>query len=352
MMRNSLSKRKLSVLYIFSFLLFSTCFVSCGQAIDLEQDNQQVVLPPAPEMNETPEPTQALQQKSDFSAITLGTGGPNYNPKRSGPSTLIRYKDFYFLVDMGNGTQARLNEASIPIGEIATFMFTHHHIDHNEEFDALFIQAWLKKGDNLNIVGPVGTRELYNFAVGYYKEDLAYRSLRIGREFNENIAMNVRELTDGASLKLNGILIRAAQVSHTIPTLAYRFDVEGKSIVISGDTAYSENLVELAKGSDLLVMDSGGVIVKGKPQSNKAVPPSSRRPAQENGKNPSRAHSTLQEIATMAQKAQVKCLVLTHFSRGEVDEEATTTAIGEIYNGTIIYGEDLMEITCPLAASD
>ena len=204
----------------------------------------------------------------------------------------------------------------------------------------------------MNIVGPVGTKELYDFAAEYYKEDLAYRALRVGREFKEDIAMNVQELTGGASLELNGISVRTTEVVHTIITLAYRFDVEGKAIVISGDTAYSENLVELAKGADILVMDSGALIMKENPQSNQAGPPSSRRPAQVNGKSSTRAHATLQEIATMAQKAGVKCLVLTHFSRGEVDMEASTTATEAIYDGTIIYSEDLMEITCPQEATD
>jgi len=123
--------------------------------------------------------------------------------------------------------------------------------------------------------------------------------------------------------------------------------VEGKSIVISGDTAYSENLVDLAKGADILVMDSGAQIVKRNPQLNKPITNSTRRPAKENGKGFNRAHASLQEIATMAQKAQVKCLALTHFSQVEVDEEASARAIREIYQGTIIYCEDLMEITCP-----
>ncbi len=312
----------------------------------MEPVNRPVILQPAPDTTGNPEPTDKVQQVSDFSVITLGTGGPIFNPKRSGPSTLVRYKENYFLVDMGNGTQARLSEAGITIGQLGTLMFTHHHIDHNEEFIPLFIQSWLRRGNDVTIIGPAGTKELYDFAAKFYKDDIAYRSSRSGREPEANITMKVRELTGDNSLELNGVSIRTAQVVHTILTIAYRFDAGRRSIVISGDTAYSENLVELAKGADILVMDSGGVIMKGNPQSNQRTP-LQPRPAQINKENPIRAHSTLQEIAAMAEKAQVKRLVLTHFGPGEVDKDATSTAMKTLYGGTIIFAEDLMEIDCP-----
>jgi ribonuclease BN (tRNA processing enzyme) len=346
--RNSLTvKRTLVILLLFNFLV-ALCLSSCLQSTFSEDTNQSLLSKSVPPDTQRPsESSKDYEPKSDFSVITLGTGNPIYNPKRSGPSTLVRYKENYFLVDMGNGTQARLSECGIPIGKIGTLMLTHHHIDHNEEFVPILMRVWLGRGDNETIVGPPGTKELYDFTFKYYKEDLAYRSSRINREFNGIVAMNVRELTGGSSMELNEVQISSTQVVHSIFTIAYRFEVKGKSIVISGDTAYSENLVDLAKSADILVMDSGNVIMKRNSQLNQS-PSQGSRPSPAAKEILTRAHSTLQEVATMAQKAQVKCLVLTHFGLGEVDKEATTAAIKTIFNGTIIFSEDLMEISCPI----
>jgi ribonuclease BN (tRNA processing enzyme) len=337
----------ISVLNIVVVAAFFLCHLSCTQSLNTEISPPPVLTTNVSHPSDMAEQPKATR-KSDFGIITLGTGSPVYSSNRSGPSTLIRYRNNYFLVDMGNGTQARLNEASIPIGDIGTLIFTHHHIDHDEEFLPIFIQAYLRRGNDVNIFGPSGTKELHDFASRFYREDINYRVSRAGKKLEGNINMNVRELAGGSSLELNGVGIRTAQVVHTILTIAYRFEVEGKSIVVSGDTSYSDDLIELAKGADILVMDSGGVTMKENPQPNQQSRPANKQPQLKvttNGSN--RAHSTLHEVATMADKAQAKCLVLTHFAPGEVDKDATSQAIKAIFKGTVIFGEDLMEINCP-----
>jgi ribonuclease BN (tRNA processing enzyme) len=286
---------------------------------------------------------------SDFSVTLTGTGGPNYDPKRAGPGTLIHYKDSFFLVDMGDGTADSLVQAGVQPGDIRTYMFTHHHWDHDVEFPELFIKAWVRSSDGFTILGPAGTSRLYDFVSDFYKEDIDYRATATGRTFDPSRAATARDLDGGARLELNGLTVRTAEVTHSIRTLAYRFDAGGKSIVISGDTAYSEALVELAQGADVLVMDSGAVIFKG------GTPPGpvagTRRRAAQTGPAPrpamTRTHSTLAEVAQMAQAAGVKRLVLTHFSPGEVDEESTAKAIRAAYPGELIFGTDLMEVLCP-----
>jgi ribonuclease BN (tRNA processing enzyme) len=284
----------------------------------------------------------AFQHKGDFSISTIGTGCPVYNPERSGPSALIHYKGRYFLVDMGNGTIARLSEAGIPVRDIGTFMFTHHHLDHNEEFTPLFIKAYIPRRGNLKIIGPPRTKELCDFVLKFYGEDMAYRAGLAGLKLDGKKSADVNEYKGGDRFVLNGVTVSTAKVAHTIYTIAYRFDAEGKSIVISGDTSYSEGLIELAQGADVLVMDAGQVI---KEKGHEWFPPfKSRKIDQTGGEKLPKPHGTLEEIATMAEKAQVKRMVLTHFTPGRVDIEATTKEIAEIYKGEILFGEDLMEI--------
>ncbi|MHC4597951.1 MAG: Lcl domain-containing protein [Planctomycetota bacterium] len=279
--------------------------------------------------------------RGDFSVVTVGTGSPKFNPERASASALIRAKGALILVDMGNGTQARLEEAGVSLGELDALLFTHHHLDHNEEFAPILIRSRLRRGGG-EIVGPPGTRALTDFVFEFFKEDIAYRAAKTGRTVEDIRKGNLREIEGGEDFELFGVKIRTAKVVHTIHTVAYRFDLDGASIVISGDTCYSEDLVALAKGADILVMDSGGVVKKG----DARRPGRGDRPGRQGGSRKGkkeRAHCTLEEVASIAEKTAVKKLVLTHFGPEEVDEEATRKVIAESYPGEILFAKDLIE---------
>ena len=282
-----------------------------------------------------------------FTVITVGTGSPRYDPQRSGPSAMIQYQGRYFLVDMGNGTQAKLSEAGVTPRQIDGLLLTHHHMDHNEEFIPLFIGTRLA-GGKPEIVGPPRTKALVDFAKDFYAEDIRYRLQRSGRTPEDFAPASVREIQGGESFVLGGLKVTTAKVNHTIHTVAYRFDADGLSIVISGDLSYSESLVDLARGADVLVIDSGGSIVrKGEPAKGSGPPAGG---AEGRGRPDAlKAHSSLQEIIAMAQKSGAKRLVLTHIAPGEVDEQATIRAIGEGYKGEVIVAHDLLEVS-PAAA--
>ncbi|MBW1998293.1 MAG: MBL fold metallo-hydrolase [Deltaproteobacteria bacterium] len=284
-----------------------------------------------------------FQHKGPFSVITVGTGAPRYSPERSGPCALVHYRRHYFLVDMGNGTQARLHEANIRVGDLEAFLFTHFHLDHSEEFIPLLINAWLQGQDNLKIIGPPGVKEYHAFLLSFYKEDIAYRARRTGRPVEKITDIEIKELTGENAFELNGVSVRTTEVPHTIYTLAYRFDAGGKSIVISGDLTYSENLIQLARAADVVVMDSGGYI---RAKQKQGAPQRKGPPRRSGGGNKGRmkAHPSSKDVATMPSKARVKKLVLTHFAPGVIDREATSRVIGEIFKGEVLFGEDLMEV--------
>jgi ribonuclease BN (tRNA processing enzyme) len=280
-------------------------------------------------------------QSGPFSVVTVGTGSPKHNPERSGPCALLRFKDAMFLVDMGNGTQARLFEAGVSLGDIDVLAFTHHHLDHNEEFAPILIRTRLKRNGRV-VVGTPGTSAYVDFVLEFFKEDLAYRAAKTGRTLEDVGPPEVRELSGGEELVLEGVRIRTAKVVHTVYTIAYRFDAGGASIVISGDTCYSENLVKLAKGADILVMDSGGVVYKSRPGGGGRRSGSAPQRGGGRGKKV-RAHCTLEEVGQTAGKTGVRKLVLVHFGPGEVDEEATRKGISAHYKGEVIFAQDLME---------
>jgi len=271
-----------------------------------------------------------------FSVITVGTGAPQYNAERSGPSSMIQLGGAYYLVDMGNGTQAKLNQLGVSFRSIVALVLTHHHLDHNEELSPLLVHESLQ-GRAFEVVGPPGTAKYVDFMQSFYAEDMAYRIGRMGRSASDLGKAAVREVKGGESFEMGGMKAKTAKVNHSIHTVAYRFDVGGQSIVISGDLSYSDSLVELAKGADILVIDAGGAIVRQGAAGRLGHP----RIGAGGGMQ---AHSTLTEVCEMAVKAGVKRLVLTHISPGMVDEEATRKAIGATFKGDVIIAKDGLEV--------
>lgn len=294
-----------------------------------------------PRKGRPPHLVNTFRHKGDFSVITVGTGSPAYHPERSGPSALVHYKGHYFLIDMGNGTQARLHEAGIPARDINTILFTHLHLDHSEEFIPIVINAWLQGQDHLKIMGPPQTREYHDFLIRIYEEDMAYRAWRTGRSITIIKSMEIEELKGENRFVDHGVTISTVDVPHTVYTLAYRFDADGKSIVISGDLGYSENLITLSKNADVLVIDASSYIRKRGPGQG----PPRRRPkrVQTGDKHWPKPHASLEEVAQMAEKAKAKKIVLTHFGPGNIDKEGTVEVIKKTYHGDIIFGRDLLE---------
>jgi ribonuclease BN (tRNA processing enzyme) len=274
------------------------------------------------------------QGDGKFSVMIIGSGAPVYNPERAGPSAMVRVGNLSFLLDMGNGTQARLIEAGIRPRQLSALFFTHHHLDHHEEFAPIFIGVLLG-GRPFLIAGPEKTEAYVKAIKSLYDVDIEYRLARRNRTFDEvKDNYEIKELKGGEQFEYKGIRISTIKVNHTIYTIAFRFDMDGKSIVISGDVAYSPSLSELAKDADVLVIDSGGVVKKGKPR---------RRPP--GGGKRIRAHSNMDEVGRMAKDANVKKLVLTHLTPGEVDEVATKEALSKHFKGEVIFGHDLLEVS-------
>ncbi|BDD11850.1 hypothetical protein FUAX_42820 (plasmid) [Fulvitalea axinellae] len=278
------------------------------------------------------------QEGAELKATIVGSGSPKYNPDRSGPSVLVSYKDTKILVDMGNGTQANLDKGKIRMKQLDGLLFTHHHLDHNEEFTPIFIRCLLG-GNRFLVAGPAPTSGFVSSIINLYDEDIEYRMRKSGRTLNDvKNNYGVKDLKGGETFTIGEIKVSSAKVNHSIHTVAYRFDAGGKSIVISGDLVYSQSLPALAKDADILIIDSGGAIKKG--GRKRANGGSGKKRAG----NKERAHVTLEESSLMAKKSNVKALVLTHFVNAEIDEEATVKELRKNYKGEIIFSEDMMTV--------
>ncbi|WP_426357774.1 MBL fold metallo-hydrolase [Pseudocolwellia sp. HL-MZ19] len=161
---------------------------------------------------------------NQLTATIIGSGSPIFNENRASASTLVSAGNTHILVDMGNGTQANLNKLGFDPRDLSALVFTHHHLDHNEEFVPMFIRSILGR-NNFSIIGPPNTVKLAESNLELYNEDISYRLGKTQRTLAEREkAFDVRDLQGGESFKIDDILVTTLQVPHAIHTIAYRFD--------------------------------------------------------------------------------------------------------------------------------
>jgi predicted outer membrane repeat protein len=273
---------------------------------------------------------------SDFNVTIIGSGSPVYNPLRSQPSALVQYKELKFLVDMGNGTMDHLQELGLT-GQNSpdALLVTHNHIDHTGEFINM-VHTKIMEGKEFLIAGPSPIDQMTEYVAKFYKEDLNYR--RNGKNtFDENnINASVKLLNGGDKFEYKGVEISTLEVPHSIKTLAYRFDVDGKSIVITGDLSYTEDLALIGKDADIMVID--GKIVATNNGKQTSIQNNHKKGA-------NKAHASLEEIAKMAIACQTKTLVLTHLGPQTEDLEATKEKYASLgFKGKVIIAEDFLNI--------
>jgi ribonuclease BN (tRNA processing enzyme) len=136
--------------------------------------------------------------------------------------------------------------------------------------------------------------------------------------------------------------VTAAVVHHppVVPSFAFRFDAPDRSIVISGDTTPSDNLIKLAKGADILVHDA--LFVPGVDRLVARVPNASTLK-----QSILSHHTTAEDAGRVASAAGVKLLVLSHLVPPDdpaITEDQWISAARQHFSGPILLGKDLLEL--------
>ncbi len=263
----------------------------------------------------------------------MGTGCPRPSLYRSGPSQVVHVGDELFLVDCGDGTTSQLLRANIDPGSVKKLLFTHLHTDHTLGYGQFVLGGWNFGRRALSVWGPSGLARLNDaLFTDLYKQDIEYR-LSLGRPSSGLWDIKVTEIEPGSIVQADSYRITAAEVKHSIYTVAYRFDFGEHSLVISGDTAYCPELVALARGADVLIQDcSLASSDQYRSGEAKTVWSSLRE-----------HHTSPRDAGRIAREAGVRKLVLTHFLPG-VDTAAIARESAEEFAGEIIIGEDLMTV--------
>jgi ribonuclease BN (tRNA processing enzyme) len=301
--------------------------------------------PPAPK---------SYNHKEKFSVVTIGTGNPIPDRNRASACTMIQYNGKYYLLDTGNGTNDVMAVKGFKHGDINAIMYTHLHVDHTSDFVDIMVNRWMTGGKELQIIGPPRCGGYYNFMIDFFADDLTYRKFRGIQAGVTDVGMfsgvEVTEYTGDNRFKLDGMQVTTAALTHTMYNLGYRFEAEGKSIVISGDTSFDKNLIKLAKNADVLVIDANvqaptqkkGVEEQAFTDENITKP----KPKYEFAGNFEVApHMGLDEVAKTATEANVKTVVLTHLPPAPVNMDMVMKYFKEAgFKGTVIEGKDGLEI--------
>jgi ribonuclease BN (tRNA processing enzyme) len=276
--------------------------------------------------------------------ILLGTGGgPRPRKANSASAQVIVSNDVAYVVDCGDGVARQLAFAGVPLTTLRHVFITHQHSDHNADYGNLLWLAWTAGlRTRVDTWGP----PLLDRMTKLFFEMNAYDiDVRISNEGRVPLVplVHVHELRDGgAVMSDDNVKVTAALVDHppVVPAFAYRFDARDRSIVISGDTAPSDNLVKLARGADVLVHS-----VMYPPALDRLV---GRVPNAASLKASILAHQTSAEDAgRLAQAAAVKTLVLSHLvppDDPEITDAVWIEAAQRHFRGTVVLGKDLLVV--------
>ncbi len=322
--------------------------------------------------------------------VLLGTaGGPLPSPTRSGISQAVVAGGRVHLVDCGSGVTRQLRRARL-LKDLHQVFLTHLHSDHDCDYFNLFLLGWPilqwnpavhaygpgsagpmcalppegAHDQGVPLVNPVnptpGLCDITSYQVQAHAFDINVRMREAGRadlttlvvpheiaipahveaSAPEKVAppMDPVLVTEDDSIRVTAILVHHAPV---FPAFAYRFDTADGSIVISGDTAATPNLVRLAQDADVLVHEVFADDPPGSREEEKT------REAQQRQHHLVTSHTPLSQVGRVAADAHVGRLVLTHFIPGddELPDEHWLERAAADFAGEVVVGHDLMELT-------
>ena len=276
--------------------------------------------------------------------ILLGTaGGPTPKADRSAPANAIVIDGMIYVIDCGNGVARQMVKAGLDLGAIRNVFLTHQHSDHNADYGNLLLLAWAGPlHSRVDTWGPPPLKEMTRLFLEMNNYDIRTRMADEGRPPLAPLIVPHELTTPGVVMQDARVKVTAALVQHppVSPAFAYRFDCPDRSIVFSGDTRPSENLVALAHGADVLVHE-----VMYLPALDKliATEPNAKRLRE----HLLASHTTTDQVGHIATEAGVKTLVLSHFVPGgypPIPDEVWRDAVAPHFKGHLIVGHDLLEI--------
>jgi len=254
---------------------------------------------------------------------------------RFGPSILVEAGGKKLVFDCGRGAAQRIEQIKIPFTEIDALFLTHLHSDHVVGLPDLWLTGWARgRKVPFQVWGPAGTRDMMS-----HLEEAFQFDIRIRQEDDklppQGVAVIAKDIEQGVVYDTGGIKVTAFAVDHGLvkPALGYRIDFAGHSVVLSGDTRFSENLIHFSQGTDVLI--------------HEVIDPEAFR-----ARNPSVSaerygaivghHTTAEQAGTIFSRVKPKLAVYSHIVPGDAPDLVLHTR--KTYSGPLEVGEDSMSL--------
>ncbi|HML95535.1 MAG TPA: MBL fold metallo-hydrolase [Thermodesulfobacteriota bacterium] len=246
----------------------------------------------------------------------LGSGTCVPYARRGSSGYAVELPGAKIVLDCGSGSTKRLAEAGINYLDVDYLFLSHLHPDHTGDLAAFLFATKYAYGSPwgdtreklLHLRGGPGFLGFLEALRGVYGDWISPEPLDPG------------ELVEGV-YEFGGFTLTAVKTPHINSSLAYRIDHAGKSLVYSGDTEYSEPLIELARGADVLIVEC-------------ALPLDGMK---------RKGHMTPGDVVDTINRSGAKRTVITHLYPA-CDREDAVGRIAEAVRAEVIGAEDLLSI--------
>jgi len=201
-----------------------------------------------------------LPEEDALSAAVCGSRSPIPSPGRAETCVMVRAGENIYIVDIGDGSASNLRSWGIPFNKIKSVLLTHLHSDHISDLADLQLATWINENreTKLDVYGPNGVNLITEGFETAYELDYFFRNTHHGEQIAPldvaGLSPHIVDLDQPKIIDEDGLVVTAFKVVHdpVEPALGYRFDYKGRSLVISGDTSYSKNLIENSRDADVL----------------------------------------------------------------------------------------------------
>lgn len=254
--------------------------------------------------------------------ITTGTGAPLPDPKRVGPQAVVVAGDQMLVFDTGPGSTRQLALTGLNISAVNALFLTHYHSDHISDLGEFMLQHWTSTGvtEPLQIYGPPGVEEVVAGFTTAYRLDRGYRIDHHGADtmppsgfggVAHTFDLGTDLMSSAVVYEAGDVQVIAFNVDHppVVPAVGFRVNYKDRSVMITGDTIYSDSLIHHAMDADLMVSDalnhkmSQMVAEAGADMENNL---------QSVAEDIQESHIRPEEAAVVAKEAGVPVLIITH----------------------------------------
>ena len=201
-----------------------------------------------------------LPEEDALSAAVCGSRSPLPSPGRAETCILVAAGDDLFVVDIGDGSNQNLRSWNIDFRNIEAVLITHLHSDHIADLPGLHQNAWVvgERRSKLKVFGPEGVDQFTQGIEMAYAHDYVFRNEHHGDAvapleyagFDTSVIdLNNPVIFDNGELKITAFRVVHEPIE---PALGYKFEYKGRSLVITGDTSYTQSVIDNAMNVDVL----------------------------------------------------------------------------------------------------